>query len=240
MAQRASGKRTQSGKRGSSTKRSASSKRSAGAGSKPASTRQATSARRSASSGRSASGARASAGRSDKSVQAFREAVERSRSALSENVTIPPDRLREVVDDAVTRGRMTRGDANDLISTLVTRGRRQADDLIRELERLLEQARRGVDTRTESTRRQASRAAERLGRGVRDVADRPLAEADKLRRRTGVGGPITAYDQLTVPQIKSRLVDLSAAELRRVRTQERNGKARKGVLETIDRRLERG
>jgi len=173
-------------------------------------------------------------------VQAFREAVERSRSALSENVTIPPDRLREVVDDAVKRGRMTRGDANDLVSKLVTRGRKQADDLIGELERLLEQARRGVDTRTASTRRQASRAAERVGRGVRDVADRPLAEADKLRRRTGVGAPITAYDQLTVPQIKSRLVDLSAAELRKVRTQERKGKARKGVLDTIEKQLERG
>ena len=190
--------------------------------------------------GRGSSSASAAAGRSDKSVQAFREAVDRSRSALSENVTISPDRLREVVDDAVSRGRMTRGDANDLVSNLVARGRKQADDLIGELERLLEQARKEVDTRTSTTRRQASRAAERVGRGVRDVADRPLAEADKLRRRTGVGAPVTAYDQLTVPQIKSRLVDLSAAELRKVRTRERNGKARKGILDAIDKRLERG
>jgi len=235
MAQRASGKKTQAGRSGSSTNRQTSSKRTGSA-----SKRRSASSSRSSSSSRSGAGARASAGRSDKSVQAFREAVERSRSALSENVTIPPDRLREVVDDAVKRGRMTRGDANDLVSKLVTRGRKQADDLIGELERLLEQARRGVDTRTASTRRQASRAAERVGRGVRDVADRPLAEADKLRRRTGVGAPITAYDQLTVPQIKSRLVDLSAAELRKVRTQERKGKARKGVLDTIEKQLERG
>lgn len=221
MAQRASGGKGRSGGGSSASRGGGSSKR------------------KSPSTPRSSASGRASAGRSDKSVQAFREAVERSRSALSENVTIPPDRLREVVDDAVSRGRMTRGDANDLVSNLVSRGRKQADDLIGELERLLEQARRGVDARAAGTRRQASRAAERVGRGVRDAADRPLAEADKLRRRTGVGAPITAYEQLTVPQIKSRLVDLSAAELRKVRTQERNGKARKGVLETIDKRLER-
>lgn len=220
MAQRASGRKTKSGKGGSSSRNGSSSKR------------------KSAAPRRTRSSARAAAGR-DKSVQAFREAVDRSRSALSENVTISPDRLREVVDDAVSRGRMTRGDANDLVSNLVARGRKQADDLIGELERLLEQARREVDTRAATTRRQASRAAERVGRGVRDVADRPLAEADKLRRRTRVGAPVTAYDQLTVPQIKSRLVDLSAAELRKVRTRERNGKARKGILDAIDKRLER-
>jgi hypothetical protein len=52
------------------------------------------------------------------------------------------------------------------------------------------------------------------------------------------GGPISAYDQLTANQIKARLSDLSPAELRQVRTRERRGKARKGVLSEIDRRLE--
>ena len=63
----------------------------------------------------------------------------------------------------------------------------------------------------------------------------------RLRRRSGVtaGGPITAYDQLTATQIKSRLSDLSPAELRQVRTRERRGKARKGLLSDIDRRLEK-
>ena len=53
------------------------------------------------------------------------------------------------------------------------------------------------------------------------------------------GGPITAYDQLTATRIKSRLRDLSPAELRQVRTRERRGKARKGILSDIDRRLEK-
>jgi polyhydroxyalkanoate synthesis regulator phasin len=172
------------------------------------------------------------AGRSDKSVQQFRDALERS-------VTLSRDRLQEVVDEAVERGRMTRGDANELVSKLVSRGRKYSDDLIRDLERLIDQARREVDTRTGPARRQATRAAGRAARAARDVADPALAEADKLRRRAGVraSSPITAYDQLTAAQVKSRLATLSEAELRKVRTQEKRGKARKGILNEIEKRL---
>jgi polyhydroxyalkanoate synthesis regulator phasin len=192
---------------------------------------------------------RASAGRSDKSVQAFRDALERSRSALESNVTVPRERIQEVVDDAVKRGRMTRSDANELVSNLVSRSRKATDDLIRDLEKLLEQARKEVESRTTkarkelgtrsaSTRKQAKRAGERAARAARDAADRPLAEADKLRRRTGAPGPaITGYEQLTAPQVKSRLKDLTKADLRKVRTQEKRGKARKSILDTIDQRL---
>jgi polyhydroxyalkanoate synthesis regulator phasin len=176
----------------------------------------------------------AAAGRSDKSVQQFRDALERS-------VTLSRDRLQEVVDEAVERGRMTRGDANELVSKLVSRGRKYSDDLIRDLEKLIEQARRGVDTRTGPARRQATRAAGRAARAARDVADPALAEADKLRRRAGVasGSPITAYDQLTASQVKTRLGDLSEAELRKVRTQEKRGKARKSVLNEIEKKLKK-
>lgn len=178
------------------------------------------------------------AGRSDKSVQAFREALERSRTALESNVTLSRDRIEEVVDEAVERGRMTRGDANELIFNLLSRGREVSDDLITELEKLLEQLRKELDSRAGSARRQATRTAERVGRSVRDAADRPLAEADKLRRRAGgPGGPITGYDQLTAVQIKGRLKDLDPDELRAVGTQEKAGKARKGILAEVDRRL---
>jgi polyhydroxyalkanoate synthesis regulator phasin len=182
-------------------------------------------------------------------VQAFREAVERSVNALESNVTLPTERIQEVVDDAVKRGRMTRGDANELVNKLVDRGRKASDDLVKELERLLEQfrkefdsrasaARKGLDARTSKGRQQATKAAGRVGRAARDAADRPLAEADKVRRRAGVGGPpITGYEQLTAAQIKSRLRDLNKAELRKVRTQEKRGQARKGILDAIEKRL---
>lgn len=183
--------------------------------------------------GRTAAGAR-----SDKSVQAFREALEQTRSALESNVNLSRERIEEVVDDAVERGRMTRGDANELVFNLLSRGRQVTDDLIAELEKLLDQVRKELDTHADSARRQATRTAGRVGRSVRDAADRPLAEADKLRRRAGgPGAPITGYDQLTAAQIRSRLADLDPAELREVRSQEKEGKARKGILNEIERRL---
>jgi polyhydroxyalkanoate synthesis regulator phasin len=182
-------------------------------------------------------------------VQAFRDALERSRTALESNVTVPRERIQEVVDDAVKRGRMTRSDANELVSKLVSRSRKATDDLIRDLEKLLDQARKEVESRatkarkelesrSASTRRQAKRAGGRAARVARDAADRPLAEADKLRRRAGAPGPaITGYEQLTAPQVKTRLKDLSKAELRKVRTQEKRGKERKSILDAIDAQL---
>lgn len=169
--------------------------------------------------------------RSDKSVQAFRDALDRS-------VTLSRDRLQEIVDDAVKRGRMTRSDANELVSNLVSRGREQTDAMLKDLEKLLQQARREVETRARPARRRATVAAGRAARAARDVADRPLAEADRLRRRTGAPGPpISAYEQLTAAQVKARLRDLSKPELRKVRTQEKNGKARKSILAEIEKRL---
>ena len=144
---------------------------------------------------------------------------------------------------------MTRGDAEKMVSDLVSRGRRQTDGLLRELERLAEQARkdargRAAPVRKRATaaarqaRRQVEGSASRTGRAVRDAADRPLAQADRLRRRAGGPGfPITAYDQLTATQIKSRLSALTAAELRKVRDYERRNDNRKGVVTAVEKQL---
>jgi polyhydroxyalkanoate synthesis regulator phasin len=168
----------------------------------------------------------------DKSIESFRNSLERS-------LTISRDRLQEVVDDAVKRGRMQRRDAEKMVSDLVSRGRRQTSSLVADLERLADQARREVGGRARPARRQATRAARRASRAARDAADRPLAEADRLRRRTGLPSrfPITAYNQLTAAQVRSRLGDLSATELRRVRDYERRNQDRKGVVTAIDRKL---
>jgi polyhydroxyalkanoate synthesis regulator phasin len=211
-------------------------------GAKSSGTRKRASSKKASTTKRRTTVSRSATGRSDKSVQQFRDALERS-------VTIPRERIQEVLDDAVKRGRMTRTDANELVSKLVSRGRKQTDALLRDLEKLLDQARRGVDSRTSvarrdfeartsRARRQATQTAGRVSRAARDAADRPLAEADRLRRRAGGPGfPITAYDQLTAPQVKARLTDLTKAELRKVRTREKNGQARKGVLDAIDKKL---
>lgn len=166
--------------------------------------------------------------RAEQSVQAFREALEKS-------VTISRDRLQEVIDDAVRRGRMTRGDADEMVGRLVTRGRDQADDLLGQLERLLAQVR---EAPARARQQAGARAQEARKRAVKAV-DKPLAGADRVRRAARVPGfPITAYDQLTARQIDRRLQKLSRAELRRIRDYERRNKARKGVLRAVDRKLQ--
>jgi polyhydroxyalkanoate synthesis regulator phasin len=167
--------------------------------------------------------------RAEQSVQAFREALEKT-------VTISRDRLQEVLDDAVRRGRMTRSDADEMVSRLVTRGRDQADDLIGQLERLLAQVR---DTPGRVRQGAGTRAQQARKRAVKAV-DRPLAGADRVRRAARVPGfPITAYDDLSVRQIDRRLQELSRTELRRVRDYERRNKSRKGVLRAVDRKLQK-
>ncbi|MGH2922737.1 MAG: hypothetical protein ACRDKH_01745, partial [Solirubrobacterales bacterium] len=69
--------------------------------------------------------------RAEQSLQAFREALEKS-------VTIPRDRLQEVLDDAVRRGRMTRRDAEELASRILTRGREQVEDILGQLESVID------------------------------------------------------------------------------------------------------
>jgi polyhydroxyalkanoate synthesis regulator phasin len=193
-----------------------------------------------ASRGKQKSAAAAESSRAEQSVQAFREALEKS-------VTISRDRLQEVIDDAVKRGRMTHGDAEEIVSRLVTRGRDQADDLISQLERLLAQlrdapdrARQQVGGRTQKARTQVENRAKRARKKAVKVADTQLAQADRVRRAARVPGfPITAYDDLTIRQIDRRLQELSRAELRRVRDYERRNKSRKGVLRAVDRRLDK-
>ena len=64
------------------------------------------------------------------------------RESLEHSVTLSRERIQEVVDDAVKRGRMTHGDAEKMIGELLKKGRKQTDALLSELEGLLRQARR--------------------------------------------------------------------------------------------------
>ncbi len=182
------------------------------------------------------------------------------RDALDKSVTISRERLQEVVDDAVKRGRMTRGDAEELVGRLLTRGRAQAEDVMGQLDTVLAQlrqsgaqaasqprrtagkaagrARRELDDATERARREAGGRTTEARKRVTGAAKKPLAGADRVRDRArGPGFPISAYDQLSVPQIEARLDELSLSQLRKVRSYEQSHKARKGVLRALDRRL---
>jgi polyhydroxyalkanoate synthesis regulator phasin len=165
--------------------------------------------------------------RAEQSVQAFRDALEKS-------ITISRERLQEVVDDAVKRGRMTRGDAEEMVGRLATRGREQAEDLVSQLEGVLSQGREVPDRARHEVGGRAKVARKRTVAAV----DKPLASADRVRRAARVPGfPITAYDQLSIRQIDRRLQELSRQQLRKVREYERTNKARKGLLRSLDRKL---
>jgi hypothetical protein len=64
------------------------------------------------------------------------------RESLEHSVTLSRERIQEVVDDAVKRGRMTHGDAEKMIGELLKKGRKQTDAMLSELEKLVRQARR--------------------------------------------------------------------------------------------------
>jgi polyhydroxyalkanoate synthesis regulator phasin len=166
--------------------------------------------------------------RAEQSVQAFRDALEKS-------ITISRERLQEVVDDAVKRGRMTRADAEEMVGRLATRGREQAEDLLSQLDGVLSQVRDVPDRAKQGVGGRAEQARKRTVAAV----DKPLASVDRVRRGARVPGfPITAYDQLSIRQIDRRLQELSRQELRRVRDYERKNKGRKGLLRSLDRKLQ--
>ncbi len=136
-------------------------------------------------------------------------------------VLLSRDRIQQTLDEAAERGRVTRADANELVTELVSRGRQQTDDLLRDLERLLGRGRGQLESATRQS-------MERLARG-----------ADRARR--SIGGspsfPITGYDDLSAGQVEQRLAGLTPAELRKVRDYERRHANRKSVLDAIERAL---
>ncbi len=156
------------------------------------------------------------------------------REMLSKGVVITGDRLQEAVDEVVTRGRMTREDAEELVHNLVEIGRRQTQDALAEIEGIIgrsaTQTRRMTRSRVKSVGAVARRAP---------GTDRALRTVDRVRRAAGLGQafPITGYDDLTTVQVKERLAGLNAADLRKVRDHERRNANRKSVLAAIDKRL---
>ncbi|MGH2943825.1 MAG: hypothetical protein ACRDLN_13730, partial [Solirubrobacteraceae bacterium] len=161
-------------------------------------------------------------------------AIDSLRELLTKGVVITADRLQETVDEAVKRGRMTRQDAEELVQNLVAIGRRQSQDALAEIEGLVERS-------ATQTRRATRARVKGVGAAARRApgSDRALRTVDRVRRAAGLGQsfPILGYDDLTTAQVKERLADLNAAELRKVRDHERRNANRKSVLAAIERRL---
>jgi polyhydroxyalkanoate synthesis regulator phasin len=149
----------------------------------------------------------------DDAEEAERSALDTMRELLARSLMLPSDRVRETVEDAVRRGRITRDDAEELVDRLMLLGRQQTDDAVARLEALV---------RPPGT-------------------DRVLREVERARRVAGLGssgvGGIARYDDLTAAQIVSRLSDLDDAELRRVLDYEKRNANRKSVLTAVEKKL---
>jgi polyhydroxyalkanoate synthesis regulator phasin len=136
------------------------------------------------------------------------------------------DRIQETLDDAASRGRVTRKDANELVAELVRRGRAQSDDLLAEVEGLLGRGREQLGSATKRARKT-------------DPVDRIVRSADRVRRTAGVGPafPILGYDELNAGQVQSRLAELKKPELRKVLTYERRHANRKSVVGALEKAI---
>ena len=217
------------------------------------------------SAGRAKGGARAKGRRpaaqvsqSSRDAEVSAKTVAELRQALSSRMIDPlglvmltRERIEEAVEDAVTRGRVTADDAQDLVGGLLERGRKQTNDVLADLERLLTRGREEIEGRTGSARQRGSAAARAARTRVEDATSRArreaakhgdpvMAKVDQARRAGGIGPnfPITGYDDLTVAQVQARLADLSPAELRKVRDYERRHANRKTVLGAITQKLD--
>jgi hypothetical protein len=80
--------------------------------------------------------------------------------------------------------------------------------------------------------------AEILRRAISAPADRVIREVKKVAGGGDDAFPIEDYDELTAAQIVSRLGDLDAPSLRRVRDYERRNANRKTVLAAVEQRLD--
>lgn len=152
--------------------------------------------------------------------EALRTNIGALRDVLAGGVVLTAQRIQEMMDDAVARGRLTRDDAERLVNGLLSVGRQQTQDVIGELEQMVDRGRSDVG----------------------GAARRVKGASDKVRRATrtgaaGDGAPIEDYDELTAAQVTGRLGELTPAELRRLRDYELRNANRKSVLAAIDKAL---
>src|SRR2546423_15606802 len=102
------------------------------------------------------------------------------------------DRIQEVLDDAVSRGRVTADDAQDLARNLFERGRKQTNDVLGDLEQLLgrgggqlQDARKAAGP----ARVQVEEATPRARSSVRGASHAALPQADRPARVAALGPP---------------------------------------------------
>jgi polyhydroxyalkanoate synthesis regulator phasin len=246
MAQSRSGASRGGSKTSAKTTRSSASRKAAAKKGGAASARKTTARKAASGTSRTAARGARGAGFEAKTVAEFREALRKNLMKPMEMVMLSRERIEEVLGEAVDQGRVTTRDAQRIASGLVKRGEKQTKDVLGDLEELLNRGRDEIEGTATRARKRAGGAAKGArgaasgagGRASR-AASPALARVDKVRRGAGVGPsfPILRYDSLKANEIQSRLRDLTAAELRKVRDHEKRHANRKTILSAIESKL---
>lgn len=189
------------------------------------------------------------------------------QGALEHSLTIQRTRVQEIVDDLVTRGSLTRSDADGLVNQLLASSKDYSQALLQVLDSVTTQTRKSLGAGIEPVMATAGKAAGMVAETVRKApglatknprstskaapkaaprsAPKATPKAPKATPKTTdmpeaavvPNEPIPHYSSLTVAEIKPRLTGLSAGALRKVRDLELAGKARKSVLAELEQRL---
>lgn len=187
------------------------------------------------------------------------------QGALEHSLTIQRARLQEIVDELVSRGSLSRADADRLFNQLVVNSLDYSQALLQVLDSITTDARKRLGgiapvmaTAGKTAGKTAGMTAGRIAETVRQAprlvgkqpTTTPTAAPERTPRRApkaaprpsameevGATDPIPGYSGLTVAEIKPRLTGLSSSALRKVRDRELAGKARKSVLAEIEKRL---
>ncbi|KRA27243.1 MULTISPECIES: hypothetical protein [unclassified Nocardioides] len=177
------------------------------------------------------------------------------RGALEHSVTIQMTRLQDVVDDLVSRGSLSRTDADKLIDQLVSTSKAYTHALLEVLETVRVETRKNLEAGLSTAAAPVMATANKLVDTVRKgKGQKPGKKGKDKLGKTGKKGkakagaadakltvvqhdPIPDLADLSIAKIRPLLAALTPAELRQVRAREATGKGRTSLLAEIDRSL---
>lgn len=177
------------------------------------------------------------------------------RGALEHSVTIQMTRLQDVVDDLVTRGSLSRAEADKLIDQLVSTSKAYTQALLEVLETVRVETRKNIEAGLSTAAAPVMATANKLvdkvrqgskpgkkGKGKKakkgkDKAGKATAGAADAKLTVVQHDPIPGLADLSIAKIRPLLAGLTPAELRQVRGREATGKGRTSLLAEIDRAL---
>jgi hypothetical protein len=166
------------------------------------------------------------------------------QGALEHSLTIQRARVQEIVDDLVSRGTLSRTDADGLLGQLLASSKDYSQALLQVLESITSETRKTIGAGIAPVMATAGKIAD-------TVMKKPTKKPSKKPSKKPAGrsaqaptaaaappaDPLPRLSDMTVAEIKPKLTSLNASALRRVRERELAGKARKTVIAQIDQLL---